>query len=613
MSNVSVYSFADATGLTQYVDSVGDFQFTGTWSSTGTYFASPLTAAQYGVGLYMCIRDNVGDNPQRVPTRTRPASWSIMSLLYEYQSGSVSPTDALAQAAYDLAVSGTNIAWAAYYLAQIGTNTGSAAYNLAGSAIGVANNALSVANGAFSIAVAGTNAAASALSTASSAFSIAVIGTNVGSEALSIASAAYALAQIGTNTGTAALQSAAVAQYTANSAFSIAVTGTNAAATAKSTADAAYALAQIGTNTGTAALNIATSGSSVAWQAYLIAVAGSNNATDGALALAAWELAQIGTNTGSTAYSVAQTAYSIAQIGTNTGSTAYSVAQAAWALAQIGTNTGSTAYSVAQAAYALAQIGTASGGSGGTRDGVSTIAWAGTIFVDFSGSTYQKVTLLGSTYFTGINYAAGSSVSVEITGTADTNISFDPSWKQLGNFASAISSGATGWIGLVSIGTTATNVDAAYAATDFLVGTLSQDLTAYRLAQIGTNVGSTAYSTAQAAYALAQIGTTAVPTYGSVSTSTAINGTMYYDFNSYTYQETTVGTHIWISGTHMAAARELVVILVPDGTTHNLGFDAFKFFGTTAPTSISTQEIMISFVCKDGTLANTRTAWIQQA
>jgi len=128
VSNVSVYSFADATGLIQYVDSDGDFYSNGTWSSTGTYTASPLNAVTYGVAQYMCIRDNIGDNPQRVPTRTRPQSWTILSLLYEYQaSGSTA-----------------SVADDAWNLAQIGTNTGSAAYDLAGSAYALAGSALGI-------------------------------------------------------------------------------------------------------------------------------------------------------------------------------------------------------------------------------------------------------------------------------------------------------------------------------------------------------------------------------------------------------------------------------------------------------------------------------------
>lgn len=298
MSTVCVYSFADATGLTQYVDSDGDFIVNGTWSGSGTYFAAPLNAVTYGAAQYMCIRDNVGDNPQRVPTRTRPQSWSILSLLYEYQCGpgTLSPAEALAEAAWELAQTGTNIAWAAYYLAQIGTNTGSAAYALAGSAYAVGTDAYNLAGTAYALA---GSAATDA------------------SYAVNVADSAYALAQIGTNTGTAALNAAASAQSTANGAFSIAVAGTNAAASAQSTADAAWALAQIGTNVGTAAYNLATSGSNLAWQAYLLASDTSGtDATARSTANAAYALAQIGTNTGSAAYNYAAAAYALAELGT---------------------------------------------------------------------------------------------------------------------------------------------------------------------------------------------------------------------------------------------------------------------------------------------------------
>jgi hypothetical protein len=159
VSNVCVYSFADASGVTKYVDDAGDFYYNGTWSASGTYTASPLNAVNYGAALYMCIRNNVGDNPQRVITRfSPPASWSIMSLLYEYQcSGTEVGT---AADAYRLAESGTNIAWAAYELAQIGTNTGSAAYALAQSAGSAANEALGIlsvrANGTFTVWASGS-------------------------------------------------------------------------------------------------------------------------------------------------------------------------------------------------------------------------------------------------------------------------------------------------------------------------------------------------------------------------------------------------------------------------------------------------------------------------
>lgn len=165
MSNVSVYSFADASGLTQYVDSQGDFLFTGTWSSSGTYTASPLMAAHYGPALYMAVRDNVGDNPQRVPTRVRPQSWSILSLLYEYQSGTeaLTPAESTANAAWELAQTGTNVAEAAYALAVTGTGAANQALDIlstrwsgtvtvwaAGSEGGVANVGLTFINGILS-------------------------------------------------------------------------------------------------------------------------------------------------------------------------------------------------------------------------------------------------------------------------------------------------------------------------------------------------------------------------------------------------------------------------------------------------------------------------------
>lgn len=270
--NVCVYSFADATGLTKYVDDVGDFVYDGTWSGGGTYVVVPLNAVSYGNALYMCIRDNVGDNPQRVPTRTRPQSWSILSLLYEYQcSGTTTDT---AAAAYALAQTGTNIAWAAYYLAQIGTNTGSAAYDLAGSAYALAGSAFTLAGDAYAFAGDAYYLAQTGTNIANDAYAIAVAGTNAAATAQSTSDAAYRLAQIGTNTGTAALNAAAAAQNTANGAFFIAVAGTNAAATAQSTADAAYALAQIGTNVGTAALTEAIVGHSIASAAYALAELG---------------------------------------------------------------------------------------------------------------------------------------------------------------------------------------------------------------------------------------------------------------------------------------------------------------------------------------------------
>lgn len=179
MSNVCVYSFADSTGNTKYVDD-NDYNYTGTWSSAGTYSTTTLDVVTYSTTLYMCIVDNIGDNPRRTPTRTNPTRWSVLSLLYEYQCDGTT-ADTIGQAAYELAQSGTNIAWAAYLLAQIGTNTGSAAYDLAGSAYTVGTDAYALAGSA-------ATDAANALNTANGAFAIAVAGTTAANEALDILS-----------------------------------------------------------------------------------------------------------------------------------------------------------------------------------------------------------------------------------------------------------------------------------------------------------------------------------------------------------------------------------------------------------------------------------------
>lgn len=304
MSQLSVYAYFDSSGERKYVDNT-DFVLTGTWSAFGSYVAE-RDAVAYSDTQYMAIITNVGGNPQMPATRTTPRKWSPLVLLYEYQgseSGTSAPGSdetarAVAQAAYDLASHGTQIAWAAWDLAQVGTNLGWSAWNLAqiGTSLGEA------------------------------AWDLAQTGTNLGWSA-------WSLAQIGTNTGSAAYD-------LAQGAVSLAWTGTDA-----------WVLAQYGTNTGTLALNTAQS-------AYLLAQSGTNT---GSLALDiaqdAWVLAQYGTNTGTLALNTAQDALLLAQAGTSAGASALGVAQDAWVLAQYGTNTGTAAYELAQQAYLLAVSG----------------------------------------------------------------------------------------------------------------------------------------------------------------------------------------------------------------------------------------------------------------
>lgn len=186
MSQVSVYAYFDASGVRKYVDDT-DFNFTGTWSAFGSYVAEQ-DAVVYSDTKYLSIITNVGANPQAPVTRTQPAKWSTLALLYQYQgtgTGTDTPgEDAVARA----------LALEAYILAQVGTNIGSAAYDLAEAAYQLAQTGTNAAQVALSVAQTGTAAAASAQATADAAYLLAQIGTNTGTAAYDLAQAAYQLA-----------------------------------------------------------------------------------------------------------------------------------------------------------------------------------------------------------------------------------------------------------------------------------------------------------------------------------------------------------------------------------------------------------------------------------
>lgn len=54
--------------------------FTGTWSSSGTYSAANKDVVDYGTAKYIAIIDNVGGIPTYVPRRTA-RSWSSLALI----------------------------------------------------------------------------------------------------------------------------------------------------------------------------------------------------------------------------------------------------------------------------------------------------------------------------------------------------------------------------------------------------------------------------------------------------------------------------------------------------------------------------------------------------
>lgn len=83
MSQVCVYAYSDSFGVRKYADET-DLNFTGTWSAYGSYTAEQ-DVATYSDAQYIAIISNVGANPRAATTRTRPAKWSPLALLYEHQ------------------------------------------------------------------------------------------------------------------------------------------------------------------------------------------------------------------------------------------------------------------------------------------------------------------------------------------------------------------------------------------------------------------------------------------------------------------------------------------------------------------------------------------------
>jgi hypothetical protein len=157
--NICVYSFADASKTTRYVDNVGDYNYTGLWSGSTAYSASQMDVVTYGSAMYICVVDNTNENPQT------SSKWSILSLLYEYSSCDSNGTTT-ADLAYELAVTGTNLAQSAYEIAVTGTNLAQSAYE-------IAVTGTNLAQSAYEIAVTGTNLAQQAQVTATSAGSVA--------------------------------------------------------------------------------------------------------------------------------------------------------------------------------------------------------------------------------------------------------------------------------------------------------------------------------------------------------------------------------------------------------------------------------------------------------
>lgn len=200
----------------------GDINYTGTWSSTGTYFASTKDTVLYGSTRYIAIVDNVGGVPTYVPRRGQ-AKWSSLVTI------STSGTEAEEHTADE-----------AYALAQQALSEAQSAGQTADQAVADADQAFELANGAYTIAVAGTNAAASAQAQAAAASSAAATAQSTAMTAQNTANGASAIA-------VTALETAWSGTAGVNQVFPIAVAGTEGAAAANALAYQALQTAWAGT------------------------------------------------------------------------------------------------------------------------------------------------------------------------------------------------------------------------------------------------------------------------------------------------------------------------------------------------------------------------------
>ena len=145
MSQSNLYSYADANGQSTYIEEVS-FEFTGTWSETERYYASPPQAVSYGNSRYLCVTTHTNKLPTAVPTRFQPIRyWSPLVLMRQAPAATGDPL-ALASAAYLLAQDGTITANAATVALSSGY-AGTVTIWASGTQGGVADLQVTVVNG----------------------------------------------------------------------------------------------------------------------------------------------------------------------------------------------------------------------------------------------------------------------------------------------------------------------------------------------------------------------------------------------------------------------------------------------------------------------------------
>ena len=91
---------------------------------------------------------------------------------------------------------------------------------------------------------------------------------------------------------------------------------------------------------------------------------------------------------------------------------------------------------------------------------------------------------------------------------------------------------------------------------------------------------------------------------GTVATSSALSGTMVYDFNGPAYQFTTVDQDVYVSGTNMASVREIHVVLQSTGTSRTITYDTnFSWYGSAPPSTIVGSNVLLDLT-STGNLAS---------
>ena len=441
----TVYAYSGTNSRTIMVDD-GDINFTGTWSSSGTYFSSSKDTVLYGSSRFITLIDNVGAVPTQTPRRGQSAKWASLVVIRQGSAATATAAEAyaLAGSAFAEAISAQNTANGAFEIAVAGTEYADLLATWFGTMSSNTVDAIarSMATAAQNSADVALQTAWSGTSSAADAYNVAISGTNRLDDRIDAeiqarlhgegttywAGTAYTDAAIagisGGPSSDLALQTAWSGTSGANSAFAIAVAGTNAAAAAQATG--ALALAWIGTIGASGVDQIARD---LATSAYNIATNGTDRLDDRIDAEIQARIHDDGTTYwAGTTYANGQVAIeAAARINGDNSIMGIAVA---------GTNL---------ASMALTWAGTSVSKSGGTMTGnlhtpmvvlgvgsvPASTAINGTLYYDFLGPAFQETTYDRTLKIGAKNYTAGAEIAAVLIsdGTQRTvTYSTDFSW-----------------------------------------------------------------------------------------------------------------------------------------------------------------------------------------